>query len=164
MAESFLGEIRIFPINYAPRGWALCNGQMLSINANQALYSLLGTTYGGDGRTTFALPDLRGRVPIHVSPSLPLGTMAGEATHTVTTNEMSQHSNQVGGSSSLGDATSPQGKVWANKDNLYASGTTVVMNSASLTTAGGGQAHDNMQPYLAVQFCIAIQGIYPSRN
>ncbi|MGE7113762.1 phage tail protein [Lysinibacillus sp. NPDC047702] len=165
MAEPYLGEVRLFSIHYAPRGWLSCEGQLLPINQNQALYSLLGTVYGGDGVTTFALPDLRGRVPIHVSPSLPLGKKAGEETHTLTTNEMSQHTHQVYGSSSPASATSPQGNVWANMGNLYASNTTVVtMNSAALSTAGGGQTHNNMQPYLAVRFCIAIQGIYPSRN
>ena len=165
MAEPFIGEIKLFPINYAPRGWAVCEGQLLPVIQNQALFALLGNVYGGDGITTFALPDLRGRVPIHVSPSLPLGTKAGEVTHTLTVNEMPQHNHQVGGSSSPADATSPQGNVWANKDNLYASGSiTVAMNPSSLSTVGGGQAHDNMQPYLALHFCIAIQGIYPSRN
>ena len=165
MAEPYLGEVRLFSIHYAPRGWLSCEGQLLSINQNQALYSLLGTVYGGDGVNTFALPDLRGRVPIHVSPSLPLGTKAGEETHTLTTNEMPQHTHQVHGSSSSASATSPQGNVWANMSNLYASNTTLVsMNSAALSTTGGGQTHNNMQPYLAVRFCIAIQGIYPSRN
>lgn len=164
MAEPFLGEIRLFSIGYAPWGWLHCEGQILSINGNQALFSLLGNVYGGDGRTTFALPDLRGCVPIHVSPSLSLGTKAGEETHTLTTNEMPVHSHQVQGSSSPADAISPQGNVWANKDNLYASGTTVVMNQAAMSSSGGGQPHNNMQPYLAVHFCIATQGIYPTRN
>ena len=164
MAEPFIGEIRLFSNNYAPRGWAVCEGQLLPINQNQALYALLGNVYGGDGITTFALPDLRGRVPIHVSPSLPLGAKAGEATHTLTVNEMPQHTHQVNGSSNPAGATSPEGNVWANNKDLYASGSTVVMNQATLSTVGGGQAHNNMQPYLSVHFCIAIQGIFPTRN
>ncbi|GLC86989.1 phage tail protein [Lysinibacillus piscis] len=164
MAEPFLGEVRIFPISYVPRGWLSCEGQLLPIRQNQALYSLLGTVYGGDGITTFALPDLRGRVPIHVSSSLPLGTKAGEETHTLTTNEMPQHTHQINGSSNPASAPSPQGNVWAGQDNLYAAGATVAMNQAALSTAGSGQAHNNMQPYLAVRFCIATQGIFPSRN
>lgn len=164
MAEPYLGEVRIFPLNYAPRGWLSCEGQVLQIQQYQALYSLLGTVYGGDGRTTFALPDLRGRVPIHVSSSLSLGTKAGEAAHTLTVNEMPQHTHQAYGSSIPASATSPQGNVWAQKDNLYATGPTVAMNQAAISATGGGQAHDNMQPYLAVRFCIATQGIYPTRD
>ncbi|MGE7694705.1 phage tail protein [Lysinibacillus sp. NPDC094177] len=165
MAEPYLGEVRLFSIHYAPRGWLSCEGQLLPIRQYQALYSLLGTVYGGDGVNTFALPDLRGRVPIHVSsPSFPLGKKEGKETHTLTTSEMPQHNHQVHGSSSPASVTSPQENVWAEKDNLYATGTTVTMNPATLSIAGGGQAHNNMQPYLAIRFCIAIQGIYPSRN
>lgn len=153
-------------MNYAPRGWMFCEGQILPIRGNQALYSLLGTVYGGDGKTTFALPDLRGRVPIHVSPSLPIGTKAGEESHTLTMNEMPQHTHQVSGSSITASATSPQENVWANKDNLYSDNTKdiVSMNVASLSTAGGEQPHNNMQPYLPVNFGIAVLGIFPPRN
>lgn len=164
MAEPFIGEIRLFSIHFEPQGWAPCNGQLLSINSNQALYSLIGNVYGGDGVTNFALPDLRGRVPIHVSPSLPLGTKAGEENHILTINEMPSHQHQVQGSSSSAELTSPQGNVWANHNGLYASGPTIDMNPASLTSTGGEQPHNNMQPFLTVQFCIATQGIYPSRN
>ncbi len=164
MAEPYLGEVRLFAMNYAPRYWLSCEGQLLPINQYQALYALLGTVYGGDGVKTFALPDLRGRVPIHVGPSLPLGTKAGEVTHSLTVNEIPQHTHQVYGSSNLASVPSPKGNVWAQKDNLYADGPTVTMNSAALSSAGGGQANNNMQPYLAVHFCIATQGIFPTRN
>lgn len=166
MSEPFLGELRLFPIsNYAPRGWAFCDGQILPINQNQALYSLLGTTYGGDGRNTFALPDLRGRVPIHVHPSIPLGTSAGEASHTLTVNEIPQHTHQVMASSANATATNPTGNTWAQVSAPYAQANSLTpMNSAAIGTAGGSQPHSNMQPYQAMHFCIATQGIYPSRN
>lgn len=166
MSEPFLGELRLFPIsNYAPRGWAFCDGQILPINQNQALYSLLGTTYGGDGRNTFALPDLRGRVPIHVHPSIPLGTSAGEASHTLTVNEIPQHTHQVMASSANATATNPTGNTWAQVSAPYAQANSLTpMNSAAIGTAGGSQPHSNMQPYQAMHFCIATTGIYPSRN
>ncbi|GED68181.1 tail Collar domain-containing protein [Brevibacillus reuszeri] len=165
MSEPFVGELRLFPINYAPRGWAFCDGQILQINQNQALYSLLGTTYGGDGRTTFALPDLRGKVPVHVSTSIPYGTSAGEASHTLTINEIPQHTHQVVASSANATATNPAGNTWAQVAEPYAQANSLTqMNPAAIGTAGGSQAHNNMQPYLAMHFCIAVQGIYPSRN
>ncbi|WP_312110763.1 phage tail protein [Brevibacillus reuszeri] len=165
MSEPFVGELRLFPINYAPRGWAFCDGQILQINQNQALYSLLGNTYGGDGRTTFALPDLRGKVPVHVSTSIPLGSSAGEASHTLTINEIPQHTHQVVASSANATATNPAGNTWAQVAEPYAQANSLTqMNPAAIGTAGGSQPHNNMQPYLAMHFCIALQGIYPSRN
>ena len=166
MSEPFLGELRLFPIsNYAPRGWAFCDGQILQINQNQALYSLLGATYGGNGVTTFALPDLRGRVPIHVSMSIPYGTSAGEANHTLTVNEIPQHTHQVNASSASASATNPTGNTWAQVAEPYAQANSLTqLNSAAIGNAGGSQPHNNMQPYLAMHFCIATQGIYPSRN
>ncbi|MNM89845.1 Phage Tail Collar Domain protein [compost metagenome] len=167
MSEPFLGEIRLFPFGYAPRGWAACNGQILNINTNQALYSLLGTTYGGNGTTTFALPDFRGRTSINASPNYPLGQSAGEAAHQLTINEMPAHTHQVNASSTAANAVSPQNNAWASSSNIYtqvASGSTASLNSGAISTTGNSNAHSNMQPYLTLNFCIAISGIYPSRN
>ncbi|GIQ69908.1 phage tail protein [Xylanibacillus composti] len=166
MSEPYLGELRLFPIGYAPRGWAACEGQTLAINQNQALFALLGTMYGGNGSTTFNLPDLRGRVPIHFTSSHPLGTRAGEERHTLTIAEMPAHNHMVSASNTVASQPEPTGNVWAaQKLPAYApAGTTVTMNENSVALAGGSQAHNNMQPYLGVQFCIALQGIFPSRN
>ncbi|RIX50713.1 phage tail protein [Paenibacillus nanensis] len=165
MSEPFIGEIRLFANNYAPRGWMFCEGQILQINTNQALYSILGNVYGGNGVTTFALPDYRGRVPIHVSPTIPLGTSQGEAAHTLTVNEIPQHTHQVSGSSNPASAPSPQTNVWSVIDNAYDPAATLEnMSSSAIGIAGGGQAHNNMQPYLVLNYAIAVQGIFPSRN
>jgi microcystin-dependent protein len=163
--EPFLGEIRLFANTFAPKGWALCNGQLLQISTNQALYSLLGTTYGGDGKTTFALPDLRGRAPVHPSSSIPRGKSGGEAAHSLTLSEMPAHSHAISGSSEAANEVSPDGKVWGTYANLYSmAAPTVVMNEASIEKTGAGAAHPNMQPYLAVNFCIATTGLYPTHN
>ncbi len=167
MSEPFLAEIRIVGFNFAPRGWAFCDGQILPINQNQSLYSLLGTTYGGDGRTSFALPDLRGRVPIHAGFGFALGGRSGEETHTVAANEMPQHSHTLRGSGNDGDANRPDGRVLAREvGGLYRQypSSLVALGAGSVTNVGGGQTHENMQPYLAVNFCIALQGLFPSRN
>ncbi len=167
MAEPFLGEVRAFPINFVPKGWAACDGQILPINQNQALYSLLGTVYGGDGRTTFALPNLKGRVPIHKGNGVTLGESAGESTHTLTTNEMPQHNHMVFASTNNPETANPQNQVWASPSvPSYAqlSGTAVNMNVNALAHTGGSQAHNNMQPYEAMQYCIALTGIFPSRS
>ncbi|KZE43355.1 MULTISPECIES: phage tail protein [Brevibacillus] len=165
MSEPFLGEIRLFANNYAPRGWMFCEGQILNINQNQALYSLLGAVYGGDGVTTFALPDYRGRTPIHVSSTIPLGTAQGEANHTLTINEMPQHTHQVAGSSLEPTASTAANNVWAAVANAYGPAANLQqMNANTMSTAGGSQPHNNMQPYLVMNYAIAIQGIYPSRN
>ncbi len=170
MSEPFLAEIRIVGFNFPPRGWAFCDGQILPINQNQSLYSLLGTTYGGDGRTSFALPELRGRTPIHVGESNggtdhALGQKTGEETHTLNDSEMPQHTHSLQGTDVLADGTTPIGRLLANSAGLYKSPSNLVtMRSDNLQSAGGGQAHDNMQPYLAVNFCIALQGTFPSRN
>lgn len=165
MSEPFIGEIRLFANNYAPRGWMFCEGQILQINQNQALYSLLGNVYGGNGVTTFALPDYRGRVPIHVSSTIPLGTAQGEAAHTLTPNEMPQHTHQVSASSNPASSASAIQNAWASNANTYGEATSLVqMNANSLSTAGNSQAHNNMQPYLVLNYAIAIQGIFPSRN
>ncbi|MBB4842248.1 microcystin-dependent protein [Paucibacter oligotrophus] len=170
MSEPFLGQISIISFNYPPRGWAFCNGQLLPINQNQALFSILGTTYGGDGRSTFALPDLRGRVPRYSSNTWPLGSRAGEEAHSLSNQEMPQHQHALQASSDLANASVPGLAVPAAKArggrDIYAPPASSVgpLNPAAVTTAGGGQAHTNMQPYLTLNFVIALQGIFPSRN
>jgi microcystin-dependent protein len=166
MSEPFLGEVRIFSFGFAPKGWALCNGQLLPINQNQALFSILGTTYGGDGRTTFALPNLMGRTPMHVDGNFPLGASGGEVAHTLLIGEMASHTHAAVGSGNPADQVSPQASVWAvapqNSYNTATDGTQ--MNVASIGTTGATQPHDNMSPFLVLNFCIALQGIFPSRN
>ncbi|ANA82314.1 phage tail protein [Paenibacillus glucanolyticus] len=165
MSEPFLGEIRLFANNYAPRNWAFCEGQILSISSNPALFSLLGTVYGGNGVSTFALPDYRGRVPIHVSQTIPLGSAQGEASHTLTSNEMPIHTHQAVASQTNPTMASPLNNVWAAVPNSFGSSVGQnPMNSGSLSTAGGSQAHNNMQPYTVLNYAIAIEGIFPSRN
>ena len=174
MSEPFLAEVRMVGFNFAPRGWAFCDGQILPINQNQSLYSLLGTTYGGDGRTSFALPDLRGRTPIHVGRSNGgadhhLGQKSGEETHTLSSNEMPQHSHPLRGidEPASGRTDQPSGAFLSKAaSDLYSTEVTglVPLGTGSITNTGGGQAHENMQPYLAVNFCIALQGLFPSRN
>lgn len=166
MSEPYLGEIRLFANNFAPKGWALCQGQILSIQQNSALFSLLGTTYGGNGTTTFALPDLRGRVPIHFNSTFPLGAAQGEASHTLTNSEMPAHTHMASGSSTASQPT-PNNQVWGTDTsvNLYGTATALTtMNAGAISTTGGSQAHSNMQPYLVLNYCIALQGIYPTRN
>lgn len=171
MSEPFLAEVRMVGFNFAPRGWAFCDGQILPINQNQSLYSLLGTTYGGDGRTTFALPDLRGRTPIHTGRSdggqeHRLGQKSGEETHTLATNEMPNHTHVLQGTNNPPTSDQPTGHVLSRAaGTIYGEfGTPEAMGVGSVTNVGGSQAHDNMQPYLALNFCIAIQGLFPSRN
>jgi microcystin-dependent protein len=164
MAEPFLSEIRIFSFVFAPRGWALCNGQLLPINQNQALFSLLGTTFGGDGRVNFGLPDLRARVPIHVGSGHTLGERGGEQSHTVSISELPTHSHVLNGSANNPTVNNPTGQVFSSSATpLYASPANLVaMNAGMATNVGGSQAHLNMQPFLTLSFCIALQGIFPS--
>jgi microcystin-dependent protein len=165
VAEPFLSEIRIMSFSFAPKGWAMCNGQLLPINQNQALFSLLGTTYGGDGRVNFALPDLRGRVPLHVGAGLTLGNKGGEQSHTVTMNEMPMHTHALQGSSSNADVVVPTGNVLATSSQLYGPANQLTtLDPTTNGSVGGSQAHLNMQPYLTLTFCIALQGIFPSPN
>lgn len=172
MSEPFLAEVRIVGFNFAPRGWAFCDGQILPINQNQSLYSLLGTTYGGDGRTSFALPDLRGRTPIHVGSSNgtshPQGQKGGEETLSLAVNEMPQHKHQVAvnTSTTVAKTDEPGGQVLAvAAENVYGAATNLAaMGNGTIANAGGGLAHDNMMPYLALNFCIALRGLFPSRN
>jgi len=172
MSEPFLAEVRIVGFNFAPRGWAFCDGQILPINQNQSLFSLLGTTYGGDGSISFALPDMRGRAPIHVGRSNngdfhPLGQRSGAETQTLAANEMPQHTHTLRASSSDANQGAPAGHALARSalPEAYRDATALAaMGGDSIANAGGAQAHENMQPYLAVNFCIALQGLFPSRN
>lgn len=165
MAEPFLSEIRIMSFTFAPKGWAMCNGQLLPINQNQALFALLGTTYGGNGQTNFALPDLRGRVPIHVGASHTLGESGGEQAHTVSTAELPQHTHVMNGSSTNADVVSPTDNVVAQSSQLYGPAAQLTpLDPSSNGSTGGSQAHQNMQPYETLTFCIALQGIFPSPN
>jgi len=173
MSDFFLGEIKLLPYQWAPKYWALCAGQLLAINSNQALFSLLGTTYGGDGVTTFALPDLRGRVPVHTNPSasLPQGIKAGVETVTLGLNNLPAHNHLVAASSTAGDTQTFTGnniaaaKNTAGDVNLYAAATSLqALAPAVVSNTGGNQAHENCQPSLVLSYCIAIQGIFPSRN
>lgn len=171
MPEPFLSEIRIFSFNFAPKGWALCNGQFLPINQNQALFSLLGTTYGGNGQTTFALPNLQGRVPIHEGNGHTLGEAAGTESVTINMQQMPTHTHLMSGNVADANAANcNQGavlnNVWANsgKLNFSTSQFDAVMSPATVTNIGGSQPHTNMSPYLVLNFCIALQGIFPSPN
>ena len=169
MSEPFLSEIRLMSFSFAPRGWAQCNGQLLPINQNQALFSLLGTTDGGDGRVNFALPDLRARTPIHTGSGHTLGERGGEQAHTLSINEIPTHTHALTGSSDPGTAVPalPVGNLFAQSNlPLYHApdANAVAMAGSTIGNAGGSQAHQNMQPFLTLNFCIALQGIFPSPN
>ncbi len=151
--------------NFAPKGWAMCNGQLLPINQNQALFSLLGTTFGGDGRVNFALPDLRGRTPIHVGQGHTLGEKGGEQAHTLSIAELPTHTHVVQGTSANANSANPTNNVLAGSNLLYsAPNSLTALHASSVTNVGGSQAHLNMQPFLTLNFCIALQGIFPSPN
>jgi microcystin-dependent protein len=166
MAEPFLSEIRIMSFGFPPKGWALCDGQLLPINQNQALFSLLGTTYGGDGRVNFGLPDLQGRAPIHMGSGHTLGARGGEQAHTLSISEIPTHTHTLQASGTPGNTTvatnnvlsSAQGQLYGAAANL----TSLV--PSTVANVGGSQAHLNMQPFLTLNFCIALQGIFPSQN
>jgi microcystin-dependent protein len=152
---------------FAPKGWALCNGQLLPINQNQALFSLLGTTFGGDGRVNFALPDLRGRAPIHVGSAHVLGERGGEQAHTLSVAELPAHTHMLNGSSTAGTNTPTNATIFAksNPQAVYGSASNLgAMDPGSVGNVGGSQAHLNMQPFLTLSFCVALQGIFPSPN
>src|SRR5215203_5536177 len=165
MAEPFLSEIRIMSFVFAPKGWALCNGQLLPINQNQALFSLLGTTFGGDGRVNFALPDLRGRTPIHVGSGHTLGERGGEQAHTLSIAELPTHTHVALAANAAASTNAPTGAFLAPSTAVYhAPSSLVSLNPGTITNTGGSQAHLNMQPFLILSFCIALQGIFPSPN
>jgi len=166
MAEPFLSEIRIMSFGFAPKGWATCDGQLLPINQNQALFSLLGTTYGGDGRVTFGLPDLRTRTPIHMGGGHTLGERGGEQAHTVSISELPTHTHVMNGTSTTGTLNVTTNNILGVSQTPVYNGpqNLIAVNSASVTNTGGSQAHLNMQPFLTLNFCIALQGIFPSQT
>lgn len=168
MAEPFLSEIRIMSFGFAPKGWALCNGQLLPINQNQALFSLLGTTFGGDGRVNFGLPNLQGRTPIHVGSGHTLGELGGEQAHTLSIAELPTHTHAAQGTTIAGTTAIPSATVTlansANFDAWRPPTNFVALHPATVGNVGGSQAHLNMQPFLTLNFCIALQGIFPSPN
>lgn len=171
MSEPYLGEIRMFAGNFPPAGWALCNGQSMAISQNEALFALLGTTYGGDGINTFALPDLRGRLPIHQSANYPLASFGGSETVTLTTLQMPNHTHVAYATTEPGSVQSPADGIWAGAP-IYSSGkdsdgnpiTPVQMNPQAVSATGGSQPHDNMMPSLTLSFIIALQGVIPQSN
>jgi microcystin-dependent protein len=165
--DQYLGEVRAVAFSYAPRGWALCNGQILPINQNQALFALLGTTYGGNGTTTFALPNLQGKTPVHVGPDQVLGSTGGESGHSLTLSEMPLHNHPPMARNQAGDANSPADRAWGLQPdaNLYVQVQPATpLNPTSVATVGAGTPHDNWSPYLVINFIIALTGIFPSRN
>lgn len=163
MAEPFLSEIRMMSFVFPPKGWSLCDGQLLPINQNQALFSLLGTTFGGNGQTNFGLPDLRGRIPIHVGQGHVLGERAGEQAHTLTISEMPTHVHLAQASPTDGDQVIATGNYLAPVNQLYGSPANLTTLAAGeISNVGGSQAHTNQQPFLTISFCIALQGIFPS--
>jgi microcystin-dependent protein len=170
MATPYLSEIRLVSFSFAPKGWALCNGQTLPINQNQALFSLIGTTYGGNGITTFSLPNLQGRVPVHMGSdpkgvSYIIGQAGGQTEVTLTTAEMPAHSHRARADSSAASRSSPAGNAWADSaSNPYSASANATMEPSIVAEAGDGQPHNNMPPYLVLNFVIALVGIFPSRN
>lgn len=165
MSDQFIGEIKVISFNFPPRGWAFCNGQLLQINQNQALFSILGTTYGGDGRLTFALPNFQGRMPVHQGQGFNIGQQGGEAAHTLTINEMPAHNHPAMGAGTA-NGFSPNGTVWAPADGAleYNASPNTTMSPTAIAIGGGSQPHENQAPYLVLNFIIALVGIFPSRN
>jgi microcystin-dependent protein len=165
MSEPFMSEVKIVSFNFAPKGWAFCNGQLLPINQNQALFSLLGTTYGGNGQTTFALPNLQSRIPIHFGNGHTLGEAGGTENHTLITSEMPAHTHIFSASNATPNQGTPAGNTWASNSGAYSSAQPdATMTPSSISSTGGSQAHTNVQPYLVLNFIIALQGIFPSQN
>jgi len=166
MGTPFMSELKLISWNFAPKGWAFCNGQFLPINQNQALFSLLGTTFGGNGQTTFALPNLQGRIPIHMGNGFTLGQAFGEVAHTVTMSEMPAHTHPMGASNQAANKNIATGNVYASApQNLYSNANPAgSMAPAAVTNVGGSQPHENLQPYLTLNWIIALQGVFPSRN
>lgn len=172
MSDQYLGEIRMFSGNYAPQGWALCNGQLLAIKQNEALYTLIGTTYGGDGKSTFALPDLQGRVPVHTGKNpvsgtvYPLGQKAGTETVTLEPSMLPAHTHPIQAQQLAGNNTSPTNNIWATSTSkVYSTAApNGVMDPATISAIGGNQSHNNMMPYSTVTFIIALQGNFPTQG
>ena len=167
MPQPYVGEIRMFGGNFAPSGWAFCNGQALAISENETLFQLIGTTYGGDGQATFNLPDLRGRLPVHVGPDFALARKAGAERVTLTVQQMPSHTHPLGASTAPGTASSPQGNLLAasGSSNVYRTGPAAApLSSQTLGQAGGSLPHPNLQPYLCVSFIISLFGLFPSQT
>jgi microcystin-dependent protein len=166
MSSPFIGEIRMFAGNFAPAGWAFCNGALIPISENDTLFNLIGTTYGGDGQSTFALPNLQSRVPLHVGPGFQLGQSGGAETVTLSTNQIPSHSHVPQATTANGSSTVPTGSVWAECTlNPYSTDApNVAFNAAAIGSTGGSQPHDNMIPFLAVNFILSLFGIFPSQN
>ena len=168
MSSPFIGEIRMFGGNFAPVGWAFCNGALIPISENDALFNLIGTTYGGDGQETFALPNLQSRIPVHQGPGFTLGQTSGTETVTLTTNQIPSHSHVPQANGNAGSQPSPQGNVWAASSptlNQYSNvAPTLAMDPAACGLTGGSQPHDNMVPFLAVNFILSLFGIFPSQT
>lgn len=169
MGQPYIGEVKLISWNYAPRGWAFCNGALMAINQNQALFVILGTTYGGNGQTTFALPDLRGRAALHMGSGFNTGNVGGEESHTLIKSEMPAHNHFVNASDTQGNQNTVQGNILArevgNPYGGYPAGPSITtLAPDTITNTGGSQPHENRQPYLVINFIIALQGIFPSRN
>jgi microcystin-dependent protein len=166
MAEPFIGEIKIIAWDWAPRGWAFCDGQILAIAQNQALFSILGTVYGGNGTTTFGLPDMRGRTPLQFAPNYALGEKSGEEAHTLLVTELPSHPHGATGSSNAADQTTPANNFWAvtGTYTAYAQNGNKTMAQQAVGQTGGNQPHPNLSPYLTMNFIIALVGIYPPRD
>jgi microcystin-dependent protein len=166
MSEPYIGEIRIVGFNFAPEDWASCNGALMAISQNEALFNLIGTTYGGDGVNTFALPNLQSRVPVHIGPGFTIGQMAGEETVTLTTQQIPAHTHPAQVNVAGGSSNNPGGNFWADWTGSQYSdkGTNASMNAGVITSVGGSLPHDNLMPYLAVNFVIALFGIFPSQS
>jgi microcystin-dependent protein len=166
MSSPFIGEIRMFGGNFAPAGWAFCNGALIPISENDALFNLIGTTYGGDGQSTFALPNLQSRVPIHVGPGFALGQSGGTESVTLTTSQIPSHSHVPLAQAAVGSQNSPANGLWANSSvNPYSNvAPSVAMNVVAIGSTGGSQPHDNMIPFLAVNFILSLFGVFPSQT
>ena len=164
MTEPFMGEIQLFAFGFAPKGWAPCAGQLLPIQQNTALFSLLGTFYGGDGIRTFALPNMQGRVPLHFGDSYVIGEQGGTTNVTLTIADMPLHTHLVNANTAAGNQSSPANTLLAGAGIYETVKTSVALNAAVIQPAGGNQPHTNVQPYLALNFCIALNGIFPSRS
>lgn len=165
MSEPFLSEIKIMSFGFPPKGWALCDGQLLPINQNQGLFSLLGTTYGGDGRVNFGLPDLQGRTPMHMGNGHVLGERGGEQGHTLSISEIPTHTHVANASPNVGTTPIPAGNYLGSADNTYGPAQNLTsLQPGTIAAVGGSQAHLNMQPFLTLSFCIALQGIFPSQT
>ena len=166
MSQPFLGEVKLISWNFPPKGWAFCNGQLLPINQNQALFSIIGTMYGGNGQTTFALPDLRGRAALHQGPGFNVGANGGEEFHTLLSSEIPSHTHFVNASNTQGDKNAVQGNILAQEVGkpYGAFASTTTLHPTTVSNNGGSQPHENRQPFLVVNFIIALQGIFPSQN